>query len=396
MLLPLTAVAMLAWAATAMSCSRSGVVLGPPDSYLVLEPDTAKGAGAGAGEAVTPRLLRPVSVDDARAIPIHRAAQDGFLGEMLRTDYLAKALIREGSQGHPFAPLAVARANEPTVLLIAGPRAARTEEAVGGVGLQQAASFGARRISPNPMWIEVGDDPVSDPAFVQTASGRVGRLVAERIAGALDPAAPLPRALVDGYALAMEVIGREWRVGEGPMGRMSPNAGTGTQRERFAAVRQNSFVFGPDTQVLRPAAEMVSDPGVVAALLYRMAQSKGVGRKIAPPEIYAPFVKDRVPPGVSPAAVLGPIRNFQVKLLSAWTRAVVAGHAPRDLADLITAYGDALPAERAEAIRLFVVTTFGATVKSGGVSAQAADAATSLAELTALAAEVTAGKRAIR
>jgi len=131
-------------------------------------------------------------------------------------------------------------------------------------------------------------------------------------------------------------------------------------------------------------------------LLYRMAQSKGVGRKIAPPEIYAPFVKDRVPPGVSPAAVLGPIRNFQVKLLSAWARAIVAGHPPRDLADLITAYGDALPAERAEAIRLFVVTTFGATVKSGGVSAQAADAATSLAELTALAAEVTAGKRAIR
>jgi len=59
-------------------------------------------------------------------------------------------------------------------------------------------------------------------------------------------------------------------------------------------------------------------------------------------------------------------------------------------------YGAALPGERAEATRLFVVTTFGATVKAGGVSAAPADATTSLAELTALAAEVAAGRKPIR
>jgi len=180
------------------------------------------------------------------------------------------------------------------------------------------------------------------------------------------------------------------------MGRVAPDAGTGTQRERFAAVRQNAFVFKPDSEILRPAAEILDEPGVVAALIYRMAQAKGVGRKIGPPEIYAPVVKDRVPPGISPAAVLGPVRNFQVKLLTAWALAAAAGHAPRDVIDLVTAYTDVLPGERAEVMRLFVATTFGATVKPGGVSPRAADATASLAELTALAAEVTAGRRTLR
>jgi hypothetical protein len=360
--------------AVAGGCDRSKGPLGPPDSYVVYEPMP----DAPAGDA-QPRAMRPVPVEDPRAVPIHRGATDGFIGEMLRTDYLAKELLRSGVDGRPFSPSAQAQAGEPTVLVLAGPRAARSEEAALGVG------------------IEVGGDPVSDPAFVQTAAGRIGRLVGVRVAGCMGaPAADLPRALIEGYALAMEVIGREWRVGEGPMGRVAPDAGTGTQRERFAAVRQNSFVFKPDSHVLRPASEIVSDPGVVAALIYRMAQAKGVGRKVASNDIYAPFVKDRVPPGVSPAAVLGPLRNFQVKLLTAWARATAAGHQPRDLIDLVTAYGEALPGERAEATRLFVITTYAATVKAGGVSAAPADAAGSLAELTTLAAEVAAGRKQIR
>ena len=383
--------ALLLTLAAPVACDRSKA-LGPPDSYVVFEPE------AGTPPASeTARPMRAVPVDDARAVPIHRAATDGFLGEMLRTDYLAKQLIRAGAGARPFSALAQARATEPTVLVIAGPRAARSEEAATGMGVELAGSFGRKKIDPNPMWIEIGDDPVSDPAFVQTAAGRVGRLVAERVAGSMDAApADLPRGLIDGYALAMEVIGREWRVGDGPMGRVAPDAGTGTQRERFAAVRQNSFIFKPDSQILRPAAELVSDPGVVAALIYRLAQAKGVGRKVAPDDIYAPFVKDRVPPGVSPAAVLGPVRNFQVKLLTAWARAIAAGQPPHDLVDLMTAYGQALPAERAEATRLFVVTTYGATVKAGGVSAAPADATKSLAELTALAAEVAAGRMTMR
>lgn len=375
-----------------VGCDRSKGPLGPPDSYVIYEPMPDAPAGS-----AQPRLMRPVAVEDPRAVPIHSGATDGFIGEMLRTDYLVKELLRTGVEGKPFSSIAQAQAGEPTVLVLAGPRAARSEQAALGVGIELTAAFGRKRVDPNPMWIEVGGDPVSDPAFVQTAAGRIGRLVGERVAGCMGASsADLPRALIDGYALAMEVIGREWRVGEGPMGRVAPDAGTGTQRERFAAVRQNSFVFKPDSQILRPPSEIVNDPGVIAALIYRMAQAKGVGRKVAPNEIYAPFVKDRVPPGVSPAAVLGPLRNFQVKLLTAWARATAAGHAPRDLIDLVTAYGAALPGERGEATRLFVVTTYGATIKAGGVSAAPADAAASLAELTALAAEVAAGRKPIR
>jgi hypothetical protein len=126
-----------------------------------------------------------------------------------------------------------------------------------------------------------------------------------------------------------------------------------------------------------------------------MAQSKTIGRRVAPPEVYAPFVSERVPAGVSPAAVLGPFRNFQAKLIAAWVRAAVRGHPPRDIVDLVEAYAASLPAERSEVIRLFVATTYGATVKPGGVSVDG-DSTASLAELTALAAEVAASHRPLR
>lgn len=374
-------------------CHRADAPLGPPDSYLVFEPDPESKPTPGS----TLPGFREVPLGDARVVPINRVALDGFVREMLGTDYLAKQLIRDGWQGHMFSAKARARAAEPTVLLLQGNRMARADEAKIDVGFTIPGSFGRIEAHPDVMWIEMGDDPVSDPAFVQTASGRVARLVAERLVGAADPAAAVPRALIDGYALAMEVIGREWRVGEGPRGVLPPEAGTGTQRERFAAIRQNGFVFAPgDPHTLRAGTEMLTEPGVIAAVVYRMAQDKGIGRRVAPPEIYAPFVSARVPPGISPAAVLGPVRNFQAKLLWAWGRALVTGHAPRDLVDLVTVYADAMPAERSEVNRIFVVTTYGATVKPGGVSPQPADATASFAELTTLAAQVTAKRLSLR
>jgi hypothetical protein len=389
-------------AAALGGCHRAGQPLGPADSYLVYEPVPVGGDPAvGSAPAALPSF-REVRLDDKRALPVHRAAQEGFVGELLRTDYLAKQLIRDGWRGKTFSPIARTRAFEPTVLLLSGKRMARADEATLGVGFATAATFGGSDPHGDVLWIEAGDDPDSDPAFVQTASGRIARLIAERITGATDtagtPSGPsTARALVDGYALAMEVIGREWRVGEGPQGTIPASAGTGTQRTRFAALRGNAFVLAPgDAGTLRPASEMLNEPGVIAAVIYRMAQSTGVGRRVAPPEIYAPFVTQRVPPGVSPAAVLGPIRNFQVKLLCAWAGAILAGHPPRDLIDLVTAYAEALPAERAELLRIFVVTTYGATVKPGGVSPRSADADNAIAELTLLAAEVTAGRRTLR
>lgn len=393
----LRALALLSPMCAMYGCHKDDAPLGPPDSYVVYEP-----AGAADPAAATLPPFREVKLDDPRAVPIHRSTMGGFMGELLRTDYLAKQLVRDGWRGTPFAAAARLRAAEPTVLVLAGTRMVRPEDAKLGIGFSTAGTFGRVQPHADAMWIETGDDPVSDPAFVQTASGRVARLIAERVAGAADvpggtPGASLARRLIDGYALAMEVIGREWRVGEGPQGTLPPSAGTGTQRERFAAVRGNGFVFaGADQSALRPGAEMLTDPGIVATVLYRMAQSPGIGRKVAPAEIYAPFVGQRVPQGVSPAAVLGPIRNFQVKLLCAWASAIVAGHPPRDLVDLITAYGERLPGERADAYRILVVTTYGATVKKGGVSPRPSDANASLAELTTLSAEAVAGRRTLR
>ena len=76
-----------------------------------------------------------------------------------------------------------------------------------------------------------------------------------------------------GYARALEVIAREWRTGEGPAGRMPPDAGTAAQRDLFAAVRENRYTLGADGAP-RPARELLADPNVAATVLYRLAQSK--------------------------------------------------------------------------------------------------------------------------
>jgi hypothetical protein len=63
---------------------------------------------------------------------------------------------------------------------------------------------------------------------------------------------------------------------------------------------------------------------------------------------------------------------------------------------LVELYGGAFPAERFEAVRVFVVTTYGATVEVGGVSTKAKDATRVLEELSDLTAEVVASKRSLR
>jgi hypothetical protein len=55
-----------------------------------------------------------------------------------------------------------------------------------------------------------------------------------------------------------------------------------------------------------------------------------------------------------------------------------------------------MPDERVEAFRILIVTTYGATVKPGGVPITGSDAGAALPELTALAAEVAAGRRSSR
>lgn len=378
-----------AWAAAAIliasaaGCHRDRS-LGPPDSFLVYAP--AEGATAPAG---TGPVVAPLAPDDPRAEPLYKQLTIGFPGEVLRTDYLAKQLVREANVGgRRYPDPARAAAAEPTAFLVGAPEGKEVER-----GLALKGTFGSLDAHRDLLWVGLPSYPDHDRALPQTMAGLLGRAIAARVAEGAGADTPAP--LVQGYARALEVIAREWRVGEGVSGTLPPDAGTSAQRELFAAVRENQFAVGPGGAP-RPAQELLSDPGLTATVLYRLLQSKTVGRKVAPAEVYAPFVTDRIPPGVSPAAVLGPFRNFQAKLLSAWGRAVLEGKPPRDIVDLIEAYGRALPAERAEVIRIFVVTTYGATVRKGGVPLPAADPGAALPELTALAAQVAAGKLGLR
>ncbi len=391
---PRRLVAVLPVLASALAAALGGchrdATLGPADSFLVFaplergaEPSSPTNVGASVPVVTT------VAPDDPRAEPLYRQFGLGFAGEVLRTDYLAKQLVREAAVGgRRYDDGARAAAAEPTVFVVSAPGGR-----LGGRGLGQKGMWGGVTEHRDVVWIGLDAYPDHDRALPQTLAGLLGAAAATRVADAVG--SPLPATLIEGYARSLEVVAREWRVGEGPVGTLPPEAGTRAQRELFAAVRENQYVVGP-AGAPRPAAELLADPGVAATVLYRLAQSKTVGRKVAPPEVYAPFVTDRIPPGVSPAAVLGPFRNFQAKLLSAWGRAVLEGRPPRDIADLVEAYGRALPAERGEAIRIFVITTYGATVRPGGVPLPPGDAGAALPELTALAAEVAAGKLSCR
>jgi hypothetical protein len=366
------------------ACKRDAA-LGPPDSFLLVAPVPANGGAPVKSKAGLP-VVAKVALDDPHAVPLQQKFAVGFASEVLRTDYLAKQLIREidvGGRHYGEAPRRAAA--EPTVVVMGGARA--DGPTTRGIALK--GSFGGEDEHADVLAVSVDAYPDHDRALSQTLAGALGRLAASRVA-AVD--APNPsHPLVVAYAQALEVIAREWRDGEGPAGMMPADAGTAAQRDLFAAVRENRFALGPDGAP-RPARELLADTGVAATVLYRLAQSKSVGRKIAPDAVYAPFVKDRVPEGISPAAVLGPFRNFQAKLLSAWARAVLEGNPPATIADLVEAYGRALPAERAEIVRIFVVTTFGGTVKAGGVRPPPGNPGAALPELTALAAEVAAGK----
>ena len=378
--------AALAAVVSAATGCKGNAALGPPDSFLVLVPVGGPGAKAVLSKSGLP-VLDQLALDDPHAAPVHQQLAVGFASEVLRTDYLAKQLVRDIEVGgRRYGPGPRAAAAEPTILVLGGAGTGVKTPLQWALALD--GTFGAKE-HPNAHWAALDAYPDHDRALPQTLAGQLGLLAASRVMNADETVAGHP--LVIGYARALEVIAREWRVAEGPAGSLPTDAGTAAQRQLFTAVRENRFALAADGTP-RPPRELLVDPGVTATVLYRLAQSKTVGRKVAPDEVYAPFVKDRVPAGISPAAVLGPFRNFQAKLLSAWARAVLEGHPPNDIADLVDAYGRALPAERSEVVRIFVVTTFGATVKAGGVRPPDRDPGTALPELTALAAQVAAGK----
>ncbi len=335
--------------------------------------------------------MRRLDLEDPRAGAVAKLLTDGFASEVMRSLYLVKQPLRNGDvNGRPFSAAARAVGTQATLLVadVASPAPAER-------GLAIPSWYGGHADWPALVWLGLPPGLTADPAAVQTLSGRLARHTAELVASGgglerrVDGGAG---ALVEGYGMAVEVIAREWRSPTERRGGVPANAGTERQRRLFADVRENRFALAEGQP--RPAGALLTEPGVAATVLYRMAQSKAIAQRVADATFYAPFVTGRVPPNVSPAAVLGPYRNFQVKLLGTWLRATAEGRPPQDLGALVDLYGSAFPAERAEAVRLFVATTFGGTILPGGVSLQSPEETTrALARLTD---DVLAGRRGLR
>jgi hypothetical protein len=359
-----------------------------PDSYLLLAP--AKDAPPPGGLP----LVQPLATDAPAAQVMDRLFAEGFASELLRTLYLAKQFVRDGQPGgHPAPPEGKALAGQGLPVVIG------LDVVPYGRGLATARWLRGPVAHPGVPFLGLPAEPDRDRALVQTVSGRLATYVLHlALTGGtfVNVDTVIPPALGDGYRMAMEVVAREWRTGRGPQGVVPFDAGTAAQRQLFADVRENRFILGPDRRSLRPARELLADAGVAATVLYRLAQAKTIAGRVAPPEFYQPFAANRLPPGVSPAAVLGQFRNFQAKLLGAWADAVQRGHAPRDIADLVDVYAATFPAEKADVLRMFVVTTFAATVEPGGVSIRPEDATRSLAAIDATAAAVASGRRGLR
>ena len=163
----------------------------------------------------------------------------------------------------------------------------------------------------------------------------------------------------------------------------------------FRDVPRRTFLYlgGPAP---RPTSDaLLRDPLLIAAFLYQLATSEA-GHRLAPDETYRAMVPELPPTGISPGRLLGAFRNFQAKLLWAWNRAVIlAGWPPLDLVDLVDAYVDAFPAERAEVIRIFLVTTAASTVRPGGV-AEAGSPDEAASRFAALTADVLFGRLDLR
>ena len=366
--------------------SSANKPIAPPDSYLLFLPS---GEGAQAG---TPLQVRKADLKNQAVQPLPGMFETGFASEMLRTVYLAGQFLRDAViDGKRFSDVGRANGGLPVCLVVG------VDKTPYARGLSIEGTFGSDN-RPTLPWIGIPADPSHDKALLQSLTAHLAVYAAQLVAtgGLLDAAPPPPKPLVDGYRMAMEVVAREWRTTAGPAGVIQFDEGTGEQRALFADVRENRFILDDSHSALRSPKELLESPGVAATILYRLAQSRAVGPRVAPEAFYAPFAANRMPPGISPAAILGTFRNFQAKLLGAWATAVLRGNAPKDIVDLVELYGVAFPAERAEVIRIFVVTTFGATIKPGGSSMAPKDAQHTLAELTALAAEVSLGRRTLR
>jgi hypothetical protein len=283
--------------------------------------------------------------DDATALHVRHLLSDGFGAELLRTYAMARRL-----SGHDSDPVVIALGD--------------LDEADGGRYRERQFDSGwfTQKLSPEmPMvWLDERSPTSTLAQLVEGFGTQIANLVAMPGCFASD------HALRRGYVLFLLVVAGEWQTRDVAGAREQESL---RALSSFAAIRANTAVMDRRSSLkesslwVRPGNELVRDPVVVASLLYRMAASE-LGRRMAPEEIYRPFLPDAPPRGIHPALLLGAFRNFQAKLFTAWQRAAMSGSRPANLVDLVEAYGDAFPAERAAAVRTLVVTTYGATVLS--------------------------------
>jgi len=335
------------------------------DDYLLLR-------RAAAEDPAQPTRLAPPPRSDAEAFYVRELLAGGFGAELLRTYAMTKRFAAR-----------TAGYRETTTTIALGPPdrpAAPARERRVDIGWWRTTIAADAPI----VWIDDSPTRRQRSAMADLVTGMGGAIV-DVIAPESGQPYARSAALRDGYVAFLQVVAAEWRAP-----RLTDERDDLRRLGVFANVRNNQAVRGHDGN---PRA-MIGDPTVVASVLYRLASSD-LGQRMADPAVYAAFLEARPPRDVHPALLLGAFRNFQAKLLAAWSRAETANRPPHDIVDLVEAYAEAYPAERAEATRIFLITTYGATALAAGVRPDGAPGEVE-AQLASLTADVLFGRRGLR
>jgi len=403
-----------AWlAALAIGASPGACGSARDDRFVLLR------RGPRAPDAPT-SLLYPAA-DDAGAARVRRLMSDGFASELLRTLAMSRRLAAR-DPGHRPGPTSL-----PPYLALGisdtfNDKPYRDRQ-IGTGWWRESLPAGAPLvwIDDDPLHTELGralnragaparahPEALRDAVALEQIVDGLGRAIADLVA-------PLPAdvagstaatdPLREGYLRFLNVVGAEWRSsGESAaIASAFQDARAELRRaEWFAAVRANHGVLQPTCAGQRPctsgeqpgADQLAGDPTVIATFLYRLAAAPA-GRRLAPDEVYRPFVPEEPPAGISPGRLLGSFRSFQAKLLACWDRARRAGRSPHDLVDLVEAYAGAYPEERPEVTRIFLVTTYGRTARPGGIDHRLPPEEVE-SRLAALTADVLFGRAGLR
>ena len=150
------------------------------DSFVVVAPVPPRDGAAVKSKSGLP-VVATVALDDPHAVPLHQQFAIGFAGEVLRTDYLAKQLVREIEVGgRRYSDGQRASAREPTVLVMGG---ARPGAPATSRGVALKGSFGGEDEHADALAVAVDAYPDHDRALPQTLAGALGLLAASRVAG---------------------------------------------------------------------------------------------------------------------------------------------------------------------------------------------------------------------